>query len=138
MPCRFVNRTADISALSRSLDSEETYISCSVHKGECTYIVKWEIQLTCSPRSRRCICSQVDTERPRLCSYTQGSEAHLKKILILLFFFILHKVAEKLLKLHTGLWGSPKKIINLVIIFILYKVAEKLLKLHFMNFICSL
>ena len=31
---QFYYRTADISALSRSLDSEEIYISCSVHKCE--------------------------------------------------------------------------------------------------------
>ena len=31
MPFRFVYRTADISALSRSLDSAEIHISCSVH-----------------------------------------------------------------------------------------------------------
>ena len=34
MPFRFVYRTADISALSRSLESADIYISCSVHKCE--------------------------------------------------------------------------------------------------------
>ena len=34
MSFRFVYRTADISALSPSLDSLEMYISCSVHKCE--------------------------------------------------------------------------------------------------------
>ena len=34
MPFRLVYRTADISALSRSLDGAEIYISCSVHKSE--------------------------------------------------------------------------------------------------------
>ena len=37
MPFRLVYRTADISAVSRSLDSEEIYTSLSVHKSEWHY-----------------------------------------------------------------------------------------------------
>ena len=39
MPFIFVYRTADIIALSRSFDSAEVYISCSIQKGEWLSII---------------------------------------------------------------------------------------------------
>ena len=38
--CRVVYRTADISALSLSLNSADVYISCPVHTCECHTIIK--------------------------------------------------------------------------------------------------
>ena len=44
MPIRLVYPTANISALSRSLDSTEIYISYSVHKSEWHSIIKMKIK----------------------------------------------------------------------------------------------
>ena len=56
---RFVYRIADISALFRSLESAETYISCSVHKWLSTYrpFLKKDnmiFQNPCRTSPRRC------------------------------------------------------------------------------------
>ena len=56
MLIRFVYRTAKIAALSRSLDSKEIYISCSVHKCELLNIYAIYLSLctqTADPNSFR-------------------------------------------------------------------------------------